>query len=222
MHSRCQPVLWLVFRADLPHNSCILGPTATSLIQHFGYAGLGLGLLIGTVGLFSSEIVLLLAGVALRQHTMQLIPLLLVAILAQLAGGLISHSVGWYGGVPLIERYGRYLLLSKRDLARAHRWFARHGRVATTLGYCLPFIRGYVGYAAGIAGEPRRVFALSALIGSAVWSVVLVALGYFLAGHIGGIEQAIRPVTDALIAIVILAVGYVFWHRIRDARGRAA
>jgi membrane protein DedA with SNARE-associated domain len=212
----------VAFRAVVPHNSCILGPTATSLIQHFGYAGLGLGLVIGCVGLFSSEVVLLLAGVALRQHTMQLLPILLVAVIAQLVGGLVSHAIGQYGGVPLIERYGRYVLLSKRDLARAHRWFARYGRGATILGYCLPFIRGYVGYAAGVAGEPRRVFALSALVGSAIWTAVLVTLGYLLASHVGGIEQAIRPVSDALVAIVILAVGYIFWHRLRDARGSAA
>jgi membrane protein DedA with SNARE-associated domain len=199
-----------------------MGHTATTLIQHFGYAGLGLGLIIGTLGLFSSEVVLLLAGVALRHNTMQLLPLLLVAVVAQLIGGLVSHAIGQYGGVPLIERYGRYLLLSKRDLARAHRWFARYGRLATGLGYCLPFIRGYIGYAAGVAEQPRRLFAASAVVGSAIWSVVLVALGYYLASHVAGIEQAIRPISDLIIAALVVAVVWVGWQRVHDARGQAA
>jgi membrane protein DedA with SNARE-associated domain len=222
----------LVFRKLLPHNTTmpaaaapllfiyrkhyLSGQTATTLIQHFGYIGLSFGLIISTMGVFSSELLLLLAGVAVRQGRLSIFLVLPLVIVAQLIGGSLSHAIGRYGGVPLITRYGRYVLLSKNDLERAHRWFTRYGRIATALGYCLPVVRGYIGYAAGIAGESRRLFLVGALVGTAIWSVFLIILGYLLAGHITGIEQLIRPFSFALIAALLLAVAWFIWHRLQD------
>ncbi|HUC87507.1 MAG TPA: DedA family protein [Candidatus Saccharimonadales bacterium] len=215
--SHNERALGLVFRYRLPHNITILfGHTSTSLIQHLGYTGLGLGLVLGTVGLFSSEVMLLLAGAAIRQGTMNPVVAFVVALVAQLVGGSISHAIGRYGGVPLIERYGRYVLLSKRDLERAHRWLQRHGRVATPLGYCLPFIRGYVGYAAGIAGESRRLFVGGLLVGASIWSIFLMVLGYYLASNLASIEQVIRPFSYLLIAAVLLVAAWFVWHRLQE------
>jgi len=187
--------------------------TATTLIQHFGYFGLGLGLVISTLGLFSSEVFLLLAGVAWRQGSMEVALILIVALVGQLVGGLASYSIGRYGGVPLIERYGRSVLLSPRDLQRAHRWFGRYGRSATVLGYCLPFIRGYIGYAAGIAQEPRTMFVGGLLVGSLAWSIFAVSLGYYLAANLDAIERVIQPISYFL-ALAVAAVAAVFiWRR---------
>lgn len=195
-----------------------MAPTATSLINHLGYAGLGAGLVLSTLGLFSSEVLLLLAAVAIRQGSLNLIAALIIAIIAQLAGALISYTLGRYGGAPLIERYGRYVLLSRHDLQRAHRWFGRYGRWAAALGYCLPLLRGYIGYAAGIAAQPVRSFTFSAIIGTVIWTGALITLGYHLAAHLGAIERVIRPFSYALAAAVVLAVGIFFWHRIKEAR----
>jgi membrane protein DedA with SNARE-associated domain len=189
---------------------------ALTLMNHLGYVGLGVGLIISTLGLFSSEVILLLAGLAIRQGSMNLVVVVVVALVAQLAAAVSAHAIGRYGGVPLIERYGRYVLLSKRDLQRAHRWFARYGRLAAGLGYCLPLLRGYVGYAAGIAEQSRATFALSAFIGSAVWTVLMLGLGYYLAANLPAIEQVIQPFSYALAFAVILAAVYFFWHRLRE------
>lgn len=192
--------------------------TTTTLIQHFGYLGLGLGLIVSTLGLFSSEAFLLVAGVALRHSTLGLTGIIVAALLGQLIGAVASHAIGQYGGVPLIERYGRYVLLSKRDLTRAHRWFERYGRVATLLAYCLPFLRGYAGYAAGVAEQPRGMFALSALIGSAIWSALMIGLGYYLANSLGTIYQVIRPVTYIVLIMVVVAAAIFVRHRLQEAK----
>jgi membrane protein DedA with SNARE-associated domain len=189
---------------------------ATLLIQHFGYAGLALGLIISTMGLFSSEVVLLLGGAAVRQGSLNLVAVVIIAVVAQVIGAIISYSIGRYGGVPLIERYGRYVLLSKHDLDRARRWFGRYGRIATLLGYCLPFIRGYVGYAAGIAEQAIATFTASALLGSLLWSALTLSLGYYLASHLAAIEGVIQPFSYALVLIVVAAIAYVIWQRLRE------
>jgi len=195
-----------------------MAPTATSLINHLGYAGLGAGLVLSTLGLFSSEVLLLLAAVAIRQGSFNLGVTLIIAVIAQLVGAAISYSLGRYGGAPLIERYGRYVLLSKHDLERAHRWFGRYGRWAAALGYCLPLLRGYIGYAAGVAVQPVRSFTISAIIGTAIWTVALITLGYYLAAHLSAIEHVIRPFSYALAAAVALAIIFFFWHRAREVR----
>jgi membrane protein DedA with SNARE-associated domain len=192
--------------------------TTTTIIQHFGYAGLGLGLIISTLGLFSSEAFLLLGGVAVRHHLLGLPGVIVVVLVAQLIGATASHAIGQYGGVPLIERYGRPWLLSKRDLARSHRWFERYGRVATVMAYCLPLVRGYAGYAAGIAKEPRGRFMASALVGSALWSALMIGLGYYLAGQVGTIEGVIGPISYLLAAVVVVAAALFVRHRLQEAR----
>jgi membrane protein DedA with SNARE-associated domain len=192
------------------------GQTATTLIQHFGYAGLGLGLIISTMGLFSSELLLLLAGVAVRQGRVNIFLALPLVIVAQLIGGSISHAIGRYGGLPLIERYGRYVLLSKRDLARANRWFTRYGRAATAPGLLSADNPRLYRLRAGIAREPRQLFVAGAFIGSLIWSSLLMILGYYLAAHVAAIEGIIRPFSYALAAAVAVAAAWFIWHRLQE------
>lgn len=173
-------------------------------------------MVLSTMGLFSSELLLLLGGLAIRQGNMNAAVVALVALAAQLIGAVISYTIGRYGGVPLIERYGRYVLLSKRDLQRAHRWFGHYGRWAAGLGYCLPLLRGYIGYAAGIAEQPSRAFVFSAFAGSLIWTVLLLTLGYYLTAHLTAIEQVIRPFSYLLAAAVAAAAVYFFWHRFQE------
>jgi membrane protein DedA with SNARE-associated domain len=190
---------------------------ALQLVGHLGYAGLAIGLLLNTLGIpLPSEVLLPAASVAVRQGHLNVTVVAELAIVAQLIGALIGHFIGQRGGVPLLKRYGRYVLLSHHDLERAHRWFERYGSWAVVLGYCLPFVRGYMGYAAGVAELTRSRFLLGALIGISVWTLALTMAGYYVAGNLNAIENVIGPFTDVLVAAVVLAFGYMIWKRLRE------
>lgn len=194
-----------------------LTQTAISMINGAGYGGLTLGLIIDSAGIpVPSEILLPLAAVAAQQGRFNLGAVIVIGAVAQTVGGIIAYEIGRRGGVPLIHRYGKYVLISNRDLDYTHRQFERHGQWLAFFGRCLPLIRGYVGFVAGIAVMPFRRFVIATFLGSLVWTLVWVAIGTVVAGNVDAIDSATKPLTYAMAALIIIAVGFFVRHRIKE------
>ncbi len=199
-----------------------LTQSATSLIDAAGYGGLAFGLIIDSAGIpVPSEILIPLSVVAARQGKFNIIIVMIIATLAQIIGGIIAYESGRRCGRPFIDRYAKYILLSHRELDFTHRQFERHGQLLAGVGRCVPVIRGYIGFVAGIAQMPRRRFIAATAIGSLVWTLVLSAAGYVLAKDINAIDSAIKPLS---LVIVVALAGMVIWfviHRLREKRHSA-
>src|SRR5437879_4698281 len=134
---------------------------------------------------------------------------LVIATLAQVLGGLVGYFIGKYGGEPFLERYGKYLLITKRDLAKTHRAFERYGRWIAMIGRCVPGIRGLVAYSAGIAEMRVEVFIVFTTIGSAIWTVFLMYLGFLLGNH----KEAFTRLAGSFSVVgLLLVAGLVAWH----------
>jgi membrane protein DedA with SNARE-associated domain len=125
------------------------------------------------------------------------------------AGGLAGYLIGRYGGEPILERYGKYVLISKRDLARTHRAFEKYGRWITMVGRCVPGIRGLVAYPAGVAEMKIGPFLVYTALGSAVWTAVLMLFGYAIGNHL---EVFDRLASQFSIIGIVLVLGLVIWH----------
>jgi len=151
--------------------------------------------------------------------------LLLAAIAGALGcnlGSEVAYWVGAKGGRPAIERYGRYLLISKRELALGDRWFARRGEIIILLARMLPVVRTFIAFPAGVAKMNRAKFHAYTFIGSLPWCL---ALGY--AGQRLGLElldehsplKSFMHKFDAVIAVAILgAAAYFAWSRYKVYR----
>ncbi len=139
---------------------------ATSLINTLGLGGVSVGLILNCMGIpISSEIIIPLAGIGARQGHFDLLITMLVAVGAQLVGLFLSYVIGRYGGLELVQRYGRYLLISKHELKKTELAFEKYGGRLVFFGLCLPGVHGYVGYPAGIAKMPVLSFGLAAAAG---------------------------------------------------------
>ena len=92
-------------------------------------------------------------------------------------GSVIAYEIGFYGGRPLVERYGSYLLLSRHDLDRADHFFLRFGSTAVFVGRLLPVIRTFIALPAGIARMPRMRFHAYTFLGSWPWCFALAWIG---------------------------------------------
>jgi membrane protein DedA with SNARE-associated domain len=92
-------------------------------------------------------------------------------------GSVIAYEIGFYGGRPLIERYGSYILMSRHDLDLADRFFQRFGSAAVFIGRLLPVIRTFVALPAGIARMPRLRFHVYTFVGSWPWCFALAWVG---------------------------------------------
>ena len=124
-----------------------------------------------------SEIIMPFAGYALAHSQIQLILLATLASLASNIGSIPAYWIGAKGGRPLVERYGRYVLLSKRDLDRADHFFARYGSITVLVGRMLPIVRTFIALPAGIARMNQLRFHVYTFIGSWPWCYALAYVG---------------------------------------------
>jgi len=149
-----------------------------SLIASGGYFSVALLMAIQSACIpIPSEVIMPLAGYALAHTQLQLIILATVASLASNIGSIPAYWIGAKGGRPMVERYGSYVLLSKRDLDRAEHFFAKYGSITVLIGRMLPIIRTFIALPAGIAKMNQLRFHIYTFIGSWPWCYALAYVG---------------------------------------------
>jgi len=128
-------------------------------------------------------------------------------------GSVIAYYVGMFAGRPLLNKYGRYILISQHDLDIADRWFSRSGSWTVFVSRLLPVVRTYISLPAGIARMNMFKFLIYTFIGSFLWSTGLAYGGYLLGEHWEQLRDAMRPFDPVIIAIVLgLVVYYIYRH----------
>jgi membrane protein DedA with SNARE-associated domain len=133
-------------------------------------------------------------------------------------GSLLSYGLGAWGGRPLVERYGKYILVSEEDLEKADHWFARWGDWAVFISRLLPIVRTFISFPAGVVRVKLARFTVLSFIGSFIWCALLAWGGYHFGEHWEQLRAAMRPF-DIPIAIVIgLALIYYVVHHVRKGR----
>ena len=123
-----------------------------------------------------SEVIMPLSGAALAHTQWDLVLLATLASSASNLGSIPAYWAGARGGRPAVEAYGRWLLLSRRDLDRVDDFFAKYGSLAVLIGRMLPIIRTFIAFPAGVAKMNQVRFHIYTFIGSWPWCY---ALAYF-------------------------------------------
>lgn len=191
------------------------------VISRLGYGGviLLMGLESACIPL-PSEIIMPFAGYLAFKGTMVLWMVALAGAIGCVLGSWIAYAVGAWGGRPLVERYGRYVLISHRDLDAADRWFRRHGDITIFVGRLLPVVRTFIALPAGIARMSLWRFTLYTFLGSYLWCLGLAWIGLKL-GQSWDTLGAYFHRFDALIgAFIVAGVAWYVWRHVRHMRDR--
>ena len=148
----------------------------------------------------------------------------LAGAVGSLLGSLIEYYVARAGGRPLIEKYGKYLLITHADPDRADRWFATRGELTVFVARMIPGVRGFIAIPAGIARMNVLRFSIFTFIGAFPWTFGLALGGYLLGANYDDIRGVTRPFDVPIILGIAGLVGWFVWHRVREIRaeGRAA
>jgi len=141
-------------------------------------------------------------------------------------GSVLAYEIGAFGGRPLIERYGRYILMNRHDLEVSDRFFQKYGSITVFIGRLLPVIRTFIALPAGIARMPRLRFHIYTFVGSFPWCYALAYVGLKL-GERWETDPRLKQWLhrfDALIVLVLLAgiVWFVRNHLKNRVRGEQA
>lgn len=171
---------------------------------------------------FPSEIIMPLAGwMLIDAKSLPAVYVLAAGAwggLGNTIGSVAAYYIGLGAGRPFLNKYGRYVLLSHRDLEISDKWFARSGSWTVFVGRLLPLIRTYISLPAGIAKMNIFKFVIYTFAGSFIWSSALAYGGYKLGEHWEELRAAMRPADPVFIALVVILVGLYVYRHIRHTR----
>ena len=183
---------------------------------------IGVGALVALETLFPpipSELILPLSGYLASRGRMSLVAVVAGATVGSLVGALVLYWAGAALGQKRLRRLAdRMPLVEVGDLERAEGWFDRHGGLAVLIGRLVPVVRSLVSVPAGVEHMPLWRFVLYTIIGSGVYNLVLVGLGYVLGSRWKTVEQYSNYLNYAIYAAVLIAVGLFALKRVRRRR----
>jgi membrane protein DedA with SNARE-associated domain len=135
-------------------------------------------------------------------------------VLGNTAGSLLAYAVGYVGGRPILERYGRYVLISTHDIAVADRWFAKYGDATVFFTRMLPIVRTFISLPAGIARMPLARFTVFSLLGAIPWTIGLVYAGRVLGDNWRTIREYLAGLDILVAALLLAAVAFFVWRHL--------
>ncbi len=190
-----------------------------SIITTLGYPGIFfLMLLEGLLLPIPSEVVMAFGGYLAYSGALPseigipaFVILLLAGSVGNMVGAYLAYMLGDYGGIPLILRYGRYVMLDKSSIDKTQLWFEKYGTPSVFLTRLVPVFRTFISIPAGIAKMNRAHFLALTLVGALIWDSVLIYFGFILGPHWAQIISAFNKFTDvAIAALVLLVIGWVY------------
>ena len=188
-------------------------------IDAFGYFGVALLMALESAAIpIPSEVIMPFSGFLVSQEKMTLLGAALAGALGSVLGSWAIYELARYGGRPLLEKYGKYILISKSHLDSTDRFFQKYGMWATFLGRMLPVFRTYISIPAGLAGIDLKKFLALCFIGSFIWSYFLAWLGGLFGEHWEKIKDYMHYISIAILILVISWISWWFWKNTKKRR----
>jgi membrane protein DedA with SNARE-associated domain len=187
------------------------------VIQRSGYLGVALLMLLENVfPPIPSELVLPFAGYVAASGKLHPVGVLLAAIAGSLLGALPWYWAGrrlGHGGLQrFAQRHGRVLTLHPDDIDHAQDWFRRHGPASVAIGRLVPAVRSVISMPAGVGRMPFVAFLAWSALGTALWSALLLGVGYALQSQYEQAKEAVEWVTRGVVALMVGAYAWRVWR----------
>ncbi|MEO8727398.1 MAG: DedA family protein [Acidobacteriaceae bacterium] len=178
--------------------------TIISIISAGGYLGVTLLMAIESACIpLPSEVIMPFAGYLVHTGQFNLWIVATAGAIGCNLGSIVGYEIGFHGGRPMVERFGRYVLLNRHDLEIAEHFFDRHGAIAIFIGRLLPVVRTFIALPAGVARMPRVRFHIYTFLGSWPWCLALAYIGMKLGNHWDTLGKYFHRF-DALILVALL------------------
>ena len=199
-------LLWLT--STMEHIITILGPWGVSLLMAIESCNIPL----------PSEAVLPFAGILVNKGVMNFHIAALFGAIGCVLGSIPSYYLGYFGGRPFVEKYGKYFLVSQKDLEDADKWVDKYGDWAFFLCRMLPVIRTFISLPAGILKARKRTFFTLTFLGSLIWSYVLVYVGLKLGEHLDRLKSIWHKFDAVIIVACVILGGIYIWKHIKHLK----
>lgn len=155
-------------------------------------------------------------------HHLQLVLVIIVATVGEVCGSLIGYAIGRFGGRPLVERVGKYILITRKDLDRTQKWLDGRGESFVFFGRFIPLIRSFVSIAAGIGEMALWKFVALTAAACAIWCTGLASIGYGLGASWRHVLTYFSDVGYVAAALAVLIIAAFIFLRVRQLRAERA
>lgn len=187
----------------IEHTISTMGPFGVSLLMAIESCNIPL----------PSEAILPFAGYLVSKGIMSIHVAAFAGAFGCVLGSIPSYYLGYFGGRPFVEKYGKYFLISKHDLEIADKWEQKYGNYAFFICRMLPIVRTFISLPAGILKADLKQFIPFTFLGSLIWSYPLVYVGMKLGEHSEALKHFWHKFDLAIVLIcAILFVLYLKHH----------
>jgi membrane protein DedA with SNARE-associated domain len=183
------------------------------LIESYGYAIVVVLVFAEGVGvpLPGETALITAAAVSAQSHRLTIIGVIIASFVGAAGGGVGGYWIGKTGGLQFLTKYGRFLGVTERRIARARKFFAEHGPKAVFFARFIAILRIFAGLLAGVTKMRFGIFLLWNALGALAWSILFGVLGYVFGNNLPRLEHLVGR--TSLIAFVVVAfVAIVLWH----------
>ncbi|HSI96595.1 MAG TPA: DedA family protein [Methylophilaceae bacterium] len=188
----------------------ILAGWIIGVISTLGYGGVVLLMAIESACIpLPSEIIMPFSGYLVFKGEMTLWGVAFAGAIGCVLGSIPAYYLGMYGGRPLVEKYGKWVLISHHDLHIADRWFEKHGEIIIFIGRLLPAVRTFIAFPAGIARMHMGKFILYTFTGSLIWCWLLAYAGMKMGENWESLKVYFH---EFHYVIVFAAVIFMIWY----------
>lgn len=184
-----------------------------NMIEATGPLGISLLMAIESCNIpLPSETIMPFAGYLVSKGEMNFHVAAFAGAFGCVLGSVPSYYIGYFGGRPFFEKYGKWLLVSKKDLDEADEWVDKYGDWAFFICRMLPVVRTFISLPAGILKARKRTFFTLTFLGSLIWCYLLVYVGVKM-GQNMAIFKALWHKFDIAIVLVCFVLGILYLYK---------
>ena len=185
------------------------------LISNYGYLGMFLGMVLEAIIIvIPSELILATGGILASRNIFTLFGAFLIGLVGSVFCAIVIYCMGYFGGRPFIEKYGKYFFMKKDDIEKADDWFQKYGLLAAFIGRNFPIVRTFISLPLGITKVNFFKFVIYTTLGSIPWTFAFVYVGYTLGSNWVILSEYTSKLKIPIIILsLILLISYIYKKR---------
>lgn len=189
------------------------------VISTLGYFGIVLLMAIQTMAIpMPSEVIMPFAGFLASTGRFNLVLIAIFGAIGSCVGSSVAYFIGYKGGRPLVEKYGRMILISEHDLNIADRFFNRFGALAGFVGMLLPVVRSFISFPAGISKTPIKKYLAFVFAGSFIWCLALAFVGMKLGENWVTLREKFKSLDYFIVVLIIIGGAWWVWRHLKNRK----
>lgn len=189
-----------------------MGEFAINLIEDYGYLGMFIGMILeAVIIIIPSEAILATGGILAGKEIFTFWGAFITGLLGSVFCAMTIYFIGYFGGRPFINKYGKYFFMKEEDIKKSDSWFNKYGLLASLIGRNIPIIRTLISLPIGIMRLSFTKFIIYTTIGSIPWTFVFVYVGYALGSNwiiLSNIVEKLKIPIKILLLIIVISYIY--------------